>query len=173
MATENSGVPSLTQARLFSTPMEFGLRALFVLDAVAPQACDLQRLVIYDYLAVHSADAGGPTSLHPPTPHRSGELLVKRDSLRSGLALMSCRELVAVELGPTGIQFRSSELTQRFLSHMTGAYADGLRKRSEWIATEFSIFSVEDLLRYVTTRLDRWGGEFVGEAVIRRVTTGD
>lgn len=72
-----------------------------------------------------------------------------------------------------GVQFQASELTRMFLAHITGAYADGLRRRSAWIATEFSIFSVEDLLGYVTTHLDRWGGEFAGEAVIRRVATDD
>ena len=49
----------------FNSPLETGVRALTVLAELAPAALDLQRLVYFDYLVVHSADAGGPRSLHP------------------------------------------------------------------------------------------------------------
>ena len=62
----------------FNSPLETGVRALTVLAESAPAALDLQRLVYFDYLVVHSADAGGPRSLHPNTPLRNGELLVRR-----------------------------------------------------------------------------------------------
>lgn len=50
----------------------------------------------YDYLLVHSADVpDGPPSIHPAVPYRGGELLVKRDAIRSGLDLMVSPELIA------------------------------------------------------------------------------
>ena len=73
----------LRMDRLFNTPIESGLRMLILLADAAPTGCDLQRLAIYDYLLVHSDDVtGGPPSLHPPSPFRSGELLVRGELLQ-------------------------------------------------------------------------------------------
>jgi hypothetical protein len=69
-------------SRLFNTPLECGFRLAIILDAVSGEP-DLQRLVSYDYLLVHSGDVeGGPASLHPAVPFRGTELLVKRELVR-------------------------------------------------------------------------------------------
>ncbi|MFO1080284.1 MAG: ABC-three component system middle component 2 [Reyranellaceae bacterium] len=44
----------------FNGPLEAGVRAVSVLGAAYPRAFDLQRLVAFDYLLVHTADIGGP-----------------------------------------------------------------------------------------------------------------
>ncbi len=62
----------------FNSALETGVRALTVLAEASPRALDLQELVYFDYLIVHSGDAGGPASLHLNTPLRNGELLVRR-----------------------------------------------------------------------------------------------
>src|SRR3979411_2027900 len=72
----------------FNSALETGVRALAVLAEASPRALDLQELVYFDYLIVHSGDAGGPTSLHPNTPLRNGELLVRRTIIEQGVLLM-------------------------------------------------------------------------------------
>ena len=69
---------STVPVSLFNSPLECGLRAVVLLVECSPQELDIQRLVNYDYLLVHSGDINGPPSLHPDSPLRSGELLVKR-----------------------------------------------------------------------------------------------
>ena len=59
----------------FNTPLETGIRSLGILVASYPKAFDLQRLVAFDHLVVHTADIGGPESLHAELPMRSAELL--------------------------------------------------------------------------------------------------
>ena len=49
----------------FNGPIEIGLRALVVLTEAFPAAYSLQRLVISDYLVVHSDDADGPQGCTP------------------------------------------------------------------------------------------------------------
>ena len=71
----------MTDIHPFNSAIECGLRSLIILEHAFPLEYDLQRLVFYDYLLVHSQDAGGPNSIHPATPHRSGEVLVKRKML--------------------------------------------------------------------------------------------
>ena len=63
----------------FNGPLEAGLRAVAILGAAHPRTLDLQRLVAFDYLLVHTGDIGGPASLHPPSPLHSAELLVRRE----------------------------------------------------------------------------------------------
>jgi hypothetical protein len=162
------GVRDSRASELFSTPLELGLRALFLL-AVLPTPVDLQRLVVLDYLLVHSADAGGPESLHPATPHRSGEILVKRDVLRQGLRLMTSRDLISTDFSSDGIRYRATDLTQPFLRYLAGPYIDELRDRASWVAQKFGGMSNQILGEYVTLHLREWGGEFLNEAVVRDV----
>lgn len=44
------------EQRQHNTPLEYGFRALFILDAADNVAMDLQRIVSYDYLLVHTSD---------------------------------------------------------------------------------------------------------------------
>lgn len=163
------------EVRLFSTPFEVGLRAAFLLDAAArrasiPVRLDAHRLVIYDYLLVHSGDVeGGPASLHPAIPHRSGELLVKRDLMRDGLMLFVGRDLVHVHLDSSGVTYSASELTPAFLQYFEAPYARRLRDTASWVLQRFVEFSDDSLESYVGGHLDRWGGEFSSEALVREV----
>lgn len=154
----------------FNTPIESGLRSLYLLNAIAPQQCDLQRLVYYDYLLVHSSDVpNGPQSLHPSTPHRSGELLVRRQIIANGLDLMFSRELIEKEFTSEGIFYKSTELTELFLKYLKSDYATALKKLAKWVATTFIDYSDVNLHKYITQNLGRWGAEFKQEALIREV----
>ena len=168
--TGDGGAQAARAAQLFSTPFEIGLRAAFLLQALAPARCDLRRLTIYDYLLVHSADAdGGPESLHPATPHRSGELLVKRDLMREGLTLFLSRELVEVHLDTDGVTYGVSGLTAPFIEYIVGTYASRLRETARWVVSHFGAVEDDALEAYVAARLGRWGGEFTQESLVREV----
>jgi hypothetical protein len=79
---------------LFNSSLETGVRAVVVLDAAFPRAFDLSQLTWLDHLVVHTADIGGPDSLHPDIPQRTGELLVRRRLVEDGLTLMRRLHLV-------------------------------------------------------------------------------
>lgn len=87
-----------------------------ILGAAYPQTYDLQRLVAFDYLLVHTADVGGPDNLHPPTPMHSAELLVRRKLVEQALLLMMTRDLVDREIGSDGIKYVAGENAITFLS---------------------------------------------------------
>ena len=132
--------------RPFNTPLEYGFRGLFVLSALRPRFCDLQRLISYDYLLVHSDDVeGAPPSLHPPAPYRGSEWLVKRDLLQSGLNLMYQRELIVRKPTVTGIVYEGSELTTAFVSLMESSYAKALRTRAAWLQQSFADYDDRQL----------------------------
>ncbi|MBA9068526.1 hypothetical protein FHR71_002267 [Methylobacterium sp. RAS18] len=147
--------------RPFNSPLECGLRLLFVLAAAGGHACDLQRLVSYDYLMVHSGDVpGGPTSLHPAVPFRGSELLVKRDVLQVGLNQMFSRELLTKSFDTQGITYRANDLTGAFVGLMKTVYANSLRDRAAWVINRFHVLDDVALARYMSENIGRWGAEF-------------
>lgn len=155
--------------RPFNSPLEVGLRAVFLLDALRPTRADIQRLVFYDYLCLHSDDAGGPPSIHPPLPHRSGEWLVRREMLSRGLSLMFAKELVELYSDATGLTYGASDLTGAFISHLASTYADALKQRASWVAEYFGHYSDTELLSYMRSHVTEWGAEFTSEALFHSV----
>jgi hypothetical protein len=138
-----------------------------VLAAAQPGSCDLQRLVFYDYLLVHSGDVpGGPDSIHPPTPLRSGEALVRRQWVERGLLLMISRELVIRTFSQHGIVYQASPLTSAFLEYMEEAYTKRLQERARWVVERFGTYSDHELVDFFKANLDRWGGEFIREELL-------
>lgn len=147
--------------RPFNTPIETGLRCLFALDEADGEAFDLQRLVSYDYLLVHSGDVeGGPASLHPAVPFRGGELLVKRQLVLSGLDEMFAKELVEKKFETRGIYYRANALTGAFLKLLVSTYSSALRERAAWVVSHFSSYRDDELEAYMTENVGRWGAEF-------------
>jgi hypothetical protein len=134
---------------------------LFVLDAADGAAADLQRLVAYDYLLVHSGDVAlGPPSLHPAVPFRGTEFLVKRRLVEAGLNQMFSRELLDKVFASSGIVYRRTPLTAPFTLLLTSKYADALRRRARWLVREFGDMDDNDLAAFMTSNVGRWGAEF-------------
>lgn len=159
--------PSPVSEQLFNTPIESGLRSLFVLAAVSPKECDLQRLVIYDYLLVHSDDVtDGPKALHPATPLRSGELLVRRTLVEHGLQLLVRKGLVTKNYTKAGIYFSATQHARKFLEYLTSEYAKRCADISKWIAGRFQPMSDDELREFIHENLGRWGAEFTRESVL-------
>ena len=156
-----------TPPRPFNTPLECGFRLLFVLAACRPSRCDIQRLISYDYLLVHSGDVeNGPASLHPAVPDRGSEWVVKRDLVQTGLDLMFARELIVKRLTADGIAYEANEMTEAFLRLLTSPYAIELRKRAQWIVNTFGARDDEDVQAFMAERVGAWGTEFETLAAI-------
>ena len=159
--------PNSSAAEVFNTPLESGLRSAALLLAAYPATCDIQRLVQYDYLIVHSGDvAGGPPSMHPATPHRSGELLVRRSLVESGLELMTQKQVVESTFTQVGIAYLAGEYAVLFLQSLTASYVRELRDRAEWVVARFQNVSDPNLQEYMRTNWSTWGSEFVEESVL-------
>lgn len=150
---------------ILSSPLEVGLRMLILLSRLSISA-DLQRLAIYDYLLLHSHDIeNGPPSLHPETPLRSTELLVRRNQITRGLYLLETRGLIEREYSLDGIAFRPSKLASRFLEYFESSYAKKCYEVSAWISTRFDQMSSDALQTFIRSRIGQWGVEFTDEPI--------
>ncbi|KPF64565.1 hypothetical protein IP79_04695 [Porphyrobacter sp. AAP60] len=149
---------------LFNSKLETGTRAVVLLDAAYPRALDLTRLTWFDHLVVHTGDAGGPSSLHPALPERTGELLVRRRLVEDSLTLMRRVHLVDAVVDEHGVAFRASDEAAPFVNLMRTEYAQTLKECAKWLIEHFADLSAEELARRVEHRLDRWSVEFSSES---------
>lgn len=151
----------------FNGVVEIGLRSLCAMTSAFPAPCSLQRLVVFDYLLVHSDDIpGGPMGLHPQTPHRGGEILVRRGVLQDALLLYQSRGLVERIYADAGLFFVATERSASFLDALGTTYVSDLRERADWVITIFGQLEDAELEAMIRARIGEWGAEFVMEAVL-------
>ena len=144
----------------FNTPFETGLRSVGILVATFPRAFDLQRLVAFDHLVVHTGDIGGPESLHPELPMRSAEMLVRRGLVERGLLLMMSRGLVDRVVDNAGLSYRAGDFAETFLASLLSPYLIALRERAAWVAETFANLGEDEFKSVTGTFFDQWIDQF-------------
>jgi len=147
-------------AEPFNSPLETGLRSLAILEAAFPNRYDLQRLVELDYLVVHSADVGGPDSLHAPLPLRAGELLVRRQLIERGLLLMMSKGLIERHAAVEGIEYIAGDIASPYLASLSAPYTLQLRERARWLVDNFAGFTTEEIRSLIRRFFEHWTSEF-------------
>jgi hypothetical protein len=152
------------QIKLFNGALETGVRAAVVLDALYPRSFDLAHLTWFDHLVVHTADIGGPPSLHPDIPQRTGELLVRRRLVEDGLNLMRRLHLVDMQITERGILYLAFEEASAFVDSLRSKYGRELKDRAEWLAKYLGHASEGAIAELIAQRIGRWTVEFQGEA---------
>jgi hypothetical protein len=151
----------------FNSAVEVGLRALVLLNDIFPHSYSLHRLVILDYFAIHSDDLPqGPQGLHPQTPHRSGEILVRRSTLQDGLMLFHSRGLIDIVYLDTGVEYSASERSSSFLDSLDSEYVAVLRDRSAWLQANYASSTDAELQAIVRDNIGVWGAEFEMASVL-------
>lgn len=145
---------------LFHSPLETGVRATVILNAVYPRMFDLYTLTLLDHLIVHTADLDGPESMHPQLPHRTGEMLVRRQIIEKGLSVMRKLSLVAISPKKEGIYYQSTDEAYPFVKLLRTSYSQRLKDRAEWLANYLSEFDQDDINKLVVEKLGRWNIEF-------------
>lgn len=145
---------------VFNSALETGIRSLVVLTANFPAALDLQRLVDFDYLVVHSGDVNGPESLHPPLPMREGELLIRRKIIDSGILLMMSRGLVTRIAGEEGITYQASDYAKPFVDSLATPYMRSLIDRANWVGENFRDMDTTDLHNLIRRFFNKWTTQF-------------
>ncbi len=146
----------------FNGPLEMGLRSLILLLEAFPNGLDLQRLVVLDYLLVHSGDIlNGPVSLHPPSPLRAGEVSIRRGLVEQGLHAYGYRGLITRQLSNDGIRYVAEEGAAALLDALSSEYVTALRQRAHWVIETFGALDDQELEAVLADTIGRWRSEFV------------
>jgi hypothetical protein len=153
---------------LYNSHLETGTRAIVILEAAYPRALDLARLTWFDHLVVHTKDVGGPDSLHPALPGRTGELLVRRRLVEDSLSFMRRLHLIDVVHDESGIAYVASDDALSFVNLLTTKYAQGLKERAKWLIAELGGLDEAQFTKRVADQIGRWSVEFQGEENLPR-----
>jgi hypothetical protein len=144
----------------FNSPIETGIRALILLAESYPAQLDLQRILEFDYIMVHTGDVDGPPSIHPALPLRSGELLVRRQLIERGLMLMISRGLISRHATPNGFMYQAEDDAGPFIDALTAEYLADLKNRAEWVVDRFSEMGDHEIRVLLSQVYDQWSREF-------------
>jgi hypothetical protein len=144
----------------FNGPLETGIRAVAVLGAAYPETFDLQRLIAFDYLLVHTGDIGGPESLHPEARLKSAQLLVRRKLVEQALLLMMTRHLVERDISDQGFRYRAGENAAPYLAALESEYLRALKQRAQWLVNALGGKSEQEFRVIMRRFFDDWIEEF-------------
>jgi len=147
---------------VFNNAIETGLRSLVILDSAYPKSLDLQKLIYFDYMTVHTGDLpSSPQSIHPSTPNRSGELLVRRKLIEDGINYFVRKNFIDKVFNQNGIEYKLNDQATMFLEMLEEKYILNLRDRAKWVVSIYQDWSSSKLEKYIKENLDKWGGEFM------------
>jgi hypothetical protein len=147
---------------VFNNPVETGLRSLIILDAAYPKSLDLQKLIYFDYMTVHTGDMpAGPESIHPSIPNRSGELLVRRKLIENGIEYFVRKKFIDKIFNENGIEYLLNENATMFLDMLDEVYILNLKGKAKWVIETYLDWNSIELDKYIKNNLDKWGGEFM------------
>ncbi|UUO01685.1 hypothetical protein M4D79_25490 [Mycolicibacterium novocastrense] len=143
-----------------NSPVEVAIRVLVLINACYPDHLDVNRLVLFDYTLLHSADLGGPESIHPAIPGRTGEMGIKRTLIEQGLSILTRAGLVDVFVANDGIMYGASEDAPGFVATMDSEYFRKLTERAEWVTREFADSDDASIRTRLATIFSAWSEEF-------------
>lgn len=140
--------------------LEIGVRVSALLTAAFPSHLDIARMVLLDHALLHTANLGGPPSLHPELPLRSGELGMKRSLISDGVEFACRVGLAEVYSTASGIEFRASESAPGFLALLKATYYVELAQRAQWVCDTFAETSDPQLRSHMAELLGDRSEEF-------------
>jgi hypothetical protein len=146
--------------KLFNSPLEAGIRAVVVLEKLRPISVDLAEMVLFDHVVVHTADLGGPPSLHPDLPDRKGELQVRRRLIERSLELMRRCHLVDQEITDEGVLYRASDEAASYIELLETRYSERLKECADWIAAQVRMNNKLAFKSFVRDRIGDWTDAF-------------
>lgn len=150
----------------FNNPIELGVRALMLLCEAHPQSLDIQRLVILDYLIVHSGDIEeGPPSLHPPSPLRAGEVAIRGELIERGIHVLATKGLLSRVVNSDGISYVAEELAVAFLDAISSTHGEALRQRAGWAVRFCRSQTNHELSVLLASSVGAWSSEFLIEGI--------
>lgn len=152
---------SLHADYIFNSALETGIRTVCVLIADLSNKFDIQQLLAFDHLVVHTGDVkNAPSSLHPDTFQRNGELLVRRPLVENGLILMEHKRLINRIITDNGFYYSATELAYVFIESLTNKYVEELYERAQWAVTMYKDYGDNLFSEVFNTAFDRWRNEF-------------
>lgn len=147
---------------IFNSPLEVGLRSLYLLKVSYPSKCSLDRLIYLDYLTIYTKDSTvSSQSLHPEYPLRAIELFARREPIKKGLLLMASKGLIHIHCEESGFSYSANVNTDWFINSFSDEYSINLLNKAILVKEKFGEFSDVELKKFIDSNIKSWGREFI------------
>ena len=147
--------------KLFNMPIEVGVRSLMILFANSDKVFDLEKLMYFDYLSLHTSDIGGPASIHASIPNRGIQVYSKKELIKKGLLILLSKELIDFKPTNEGFMYGINEAGKIFLSLFQTKYFKELMTRIEWVSLKYGSYPNSEIKRLIDLNIGKWGSEFI------------
>lgn len=145
---------------IFNGRIELALRTLYLLKH-SNKDLDLQRILYYNYLMVHSSDiSGGPNSLHPNLPNRSCEIIVLREKFKEAIQMLTSKGIISIKYKKKGVYYTKNNNTLKFLSYFESEYSKKMDDIARWTCDYFGKENDNKISQFINSNLSKWGEEF-------------
>lgn len=145
---------------LFNSRLETGIRSVVILESLRPLHADITEMVLFDHVVVHSADLGGPRSLHAQIPERRGELLVRRRLVAAGLELMRRCHLLEKATDERGFIWSAADDAASYVELLETPYSLHLKHCATWLASEIRKRTKPGFNAFARQELGDWTDSF-------------
>lgn len=146
--------------RLYNSESEIGLRSLFILKALGPGFCSLDRLVYLDHLALYIEDFKKNTrNLHPKYPLQAIELFEKRELLKNAVFGFAMKGLVDIETD-NGLNFKCNANTLWLIDSISNTYSEHLANNIQLIIAEVNMRTDLELKDIIMAKVYTQSTEF-------------
>lgn len=146
--------------RIYNTPTEIGLRLLILLNESKGSLIDIEKMMYLDFLCLHTADIGGPESLHAPIPNRGVQVFSKKELIQKGITVLLSKELIELKPTTQGFMYAVTEAGTLFLTFFQTNYFTKLVERCKWVVRTFGGYSSGQFKTFIDANLLKWGSEF-------------
>lgn len=149
----------IEKIELFNSPVEVGMRMVYLLTEIYPRDLDLYYLTYLDYALVYSKDLGGPESIHTPVSKRGGAFLNNSINIESGLKYMAKFGFIDMKISDQGITYLAGDNARAIINSINTEYTEKLNDRCRWISEFINNKSYKDI-RYIFDKKGHlWGYE--------------
>jgi hypothetical protein len=123
----------MTDAPLFNSTLEIGVRCLILLSQAYPTGLHLDELLSLDYVMTHSKDFSGPENLHPSTTISIAEPFSRREITQRALRAFQLKGLVEEVPADKGFVWIAGDNGAPFVEYLSTTYHDAMKQRAKWL----------------------------------------
>lgn len=163
-----SGGCDMFKNEILNTPLECALRILIILSENRTDFFDIEKLGYYDYLCVNLRDySESHISLHPQSPYRTGEILIKRPLVKTAIKVLVQKGLVNITYNSSGFGIAANEFSQYFLSQIQSEYALKFTESTKIASKLLDGKTNEDLRTFFETFSKNYDEKYMNESILR------
>lgn len=126
------------QKNIYHTPLENGIRVLYILEGFYPTELNIDEILKIDHLIKYSDELKCPHNLIPYSSVKKLDLIINRKLISDGIKLLGKYNLIQLIIKDNGYFYSSSESAPSFIKNLKSDYYIKLKENILWAKSNHS-----------------------------------